>query len=59
MTPLEHAPPDFLAWVATLVHRHRDELLRYARRRGLAAEDALDKTHSRASSARTTPRPSW
>jgi len=42
MTTLEHAPPDFLAWVATLVHRHRAELLRYARRRGLAAEEALD-----------------
>jgi RNA polymerase sigma-70 factor (ECF subfamily) len=42
MTTLEHAPPDFLAWVATLVHRHRSELLVYARRRGLAAEDALD-----------------
>src|SRR5262245_22372417 len=42
MTALEHAPPDFLAWVATLVHRHRAELLRYARRRGLAAEEALD-----------------
>jgi len=39
---LEHAPPDFLTWVATLVHRHRPELLRYARRRGLTAEDALD-----------------
>lgn len=38
----EHAPPDFLPWVATLVHRHRAELLRFARRRGLAAEDALD-----------------
>jgi RNA polymerase sigma factor (sigma-70 family) len=42
MTTLEHAPPDFLAWVASLVHRHRDELLRYARRRGLEAEEALD-----------------
>src|SRR5262245_20677058 len=42
MIALEHAPPDFLAWVATLVHRHRAELLRYARRRGLAAEEALD-----------------
>jgi RNA polymerase sigma-70 factor (ECF subfamily) len=42
MTTLEHAPPDFLSWVATLVHRHRSELLAYARRRGLAAEDALD-----------------
>ena len=42
MTTLEHAPPDFLSWVATLVHRHRAELLRYARRRGMAAEDALD-----------------
>src|SRR5262245_61443151 len=42
MTTLEHAPPDFLPWVATLVHRHRAELLRYARRRGLTADDALD-----------------
>jgi RNA polymerase sigma-70 factor (ECF subfamily) len=42
MTALEHAPPDFLAWVATLVHRHRVELLRFARRRGLEAEEALD-----------------
>lgn len=42
MNLTEHAPPDFLAWVAGLVHRHRSELLRYARRRGLEADDALD-----------------
>ncbi|MBL8802472.1 MAG: sigma-70 family RNA polymerase sigma factor [Planctomycetes bacterium] len=42
MNLTEHAPPDFFAWVAGLVHRHRTELLRYARRRGLEAEDALD-----------------
>lgn len=37
-----HAPPGFLAWVAELVHLHRQQLLGYARRRGLDAEDALD-----------------
>jgi RNA polymerase sigma-70 factor (ECF subfamily) len=37
-----HAPPGFLAWVAELVHLHRHQLLGYARRRGLDAEDALD-----------------
>src|SRR5690606_15871410 len=37
-----HAPPGFLAWVAQLVHAHRQRLLAYARRRGLDAEDALD-----------------
>lgn len=37
-----HAPPGFLPWVAWLVHGHRDRLLRYARRRGLDAEEALD-----------------
>ena len=37
-----HAPPGFLAWVAQLVHLHRQQLLGYARRRGLDAEDALD-----------------
>lgn len=42
MNLVEHAPSDFLAWVAGLVHRHRTELLRYARRRGLEADDALD-----------------
>lgn len=42
MTTIWHAPPQFLTWVGTQVHRHREELLRYARRRGLAAEDALD-----------------
>jgi hypothetical protein len=46
MTAPEHAPPDFLAWVATRVHGHRAELLRYARRRGLAAEEALDRNHA-------------
>lgn len=35
-------PPGFLAWVGELVHAHRSELLAYARRRGLGAEDALD-----------------
>lgn len=35
-------PPGFLAWVGELVHQHRGQLLAYARRRGLAAEDALD-----------------
>lgn len=37
-----HAPPGFLAWVATLVRTHRARLLSYARRRGLDAEEALD-----------------
>jgi RNA polymerase sigma-70 factor (ECF subfamily) len=37
-----HAPPGFLAWVAQLVHAHRQRLLAYARRRGLDAEDSLD-----------------
>lgn len=37
-----HAPPGFLAWVATLVRAHRARLLSYARRRGLDAEEALD-----------------
>lgn len=37
-----HAPPGFLAWVAKLVHAHRGQLLAYARRRGLDAEEALD-----------------
>jgi len=37
-----HAPAGFLGWVAALVHRHRARLLRYARRRALDAEDALD-----------------
>lgn len=34
--------PGFLAWVGDLVHTHRGELLAYARRQGLGAEDALD-----------------
>jgi RNA polymerase sigma-70 factor (ECF subfamily) len=34
--------PGFLTWVAELVHGHRARLLRYARRRGLGPEDALD-----------------
>lgn len=38
----DHAPPGFLAWVSHLVHAHRARLLAYARRQGLAAEDALD-----------------
>jgi RNA polymerase sigma-70 factor (ECF subfamily) len=33
---------DFLPWVAQLVHEHRAQLLAYARRRGLDAEDSLD-----------------
>jgi RNA polymerase sigma-70 factor (ECF subfamily) len=37
----EHAV-HFLPWVAQLVHTHRMQLLAYARRRGLDAEDALD-----------------
>jgi RNA polymerase sigma-70 factor (ECF subfamily) len=37
-----HAPPGFLAWVAQLVHAHRQRLLAYARRRGLDAEESLD-----------------
>jgi RNA polymerase sigma factor (sigma-70 family) len=37
-----HAPPGFLAWVGELVVTHRSQLLAYARRRGLDAEDALD-----------------
>lgn len=36
------AAPGFLSGVSMLVHTHRDRLLRYARRRGLGAEDALD-----------------
>ena len=40
--PAAHTAPGFLAWVAELVHAHRSQLLAYARRRGLAAEDALD-----------------
>lgn len=36
------APPGFLAWVAQLVHAHRQRLLAYARRRGLGAEESLD-----------------
>lgn len=39
---VRHAPPGFLAWVAKLVHEHRQRLLAYARRRGLDAEDSLD-----------------
>lgn len=37
-----HAPAGFLAWVAQLVHAHRQRLLAYARRRGLDAEESLD-----------------
>ncbi len=37
-----HVPPGFLAWVAQLVHAHRQRLLAYARKRGLDAEDSLD-----------------
>lgn len=37
-----HAPPGFLAWVAELVHAHRQRLLAYARKRGLDAEESLD-----------------
>lgn len=37
-----HAPPGFLAWVAQLVHAHRQRLLAYARKRGLDAEESLD-----------------
>lgn len=37
-----HIPAGFLSSVASLVQRHRQRLLAYARRRGLEAEDALD-----------------
>ncbi|HEU4732661.1 MAG TPA: sigma-70 family RNA polymerase sigma factor [Kofleriaceae bacterium] len=37
-----HAPPGFLAWVAQLVHAHRQRLLAYARKRGLEPEESLD-----------------
>lgn len=37
-----HAPPGFLAWVAHLVHAHRQQLLAYARKRGLDGDAALD-----------------
>ena len=42
---MSHTPsvsPGFTLWVAEIVHRHRGRLLSYVRRRGLAAEDALD-----------------
>jgi RNA polymerase sigma factor (sigma-70 family) len=39
---LGHAPPGFLGWVSDLVLAHRAQLLSYARRQGLGAEDALD-----------------
>lgn len=32
----------FVSWVGALVHRHRDHLLRAARREGLSPEDAFD-----------------
>jgi len=35
-------PQGFLSWVAALVRDHRGQLLAYARRRGLDAEEALD-----------------
>lgn len=35
-------PEGFLVWVARLVHRHRERLLTYARRRGLDADASLD-----------------
>jgi len=34
--------PVFVAWVTKLVHEHRGELARVARREGLTAEDAFD-----------------
>jgi RNA polymerase sigma-70 factor (ECF subfamily) len=37
-----HAAPGFLNRVARLVHAHRGQLLAYARKRGLSADDALD-----------------
>lgn len=38
----QHAPPGFLLWVSALVHAHRTTLLRFATRKGLSPEDALD-----------------
>jgi RNA polymerase sigma-70 factor (ECF subfamily) len=42
MTEQQHAEPGFLLWVAELVHRHREPLLRFARSRQIDAESALD-----------------
>jgi len=47
--------PSFLAWVASLVHEHRRQLLAYARRHGLDAEDALDAVQDSFTSFLTLP----
>ncbi|WP_394841293.1 sigma-70 family RNA polymerase sigma factor [Pendulispora brunnea] len=49
------ASPSFLAWVASLVHEHRGQLLAYARHRGLDAEDALDAVQDSFTSFLTLP----
>ena len=47
--------PGFTVWVAEMVHRHRGRLLSYARRRGLAPEDALDVVQDSFASFLTLP----
>lgn len=50
-----HAPPGFLSWVSRLVHEHRATLLRFATRRGLGPEDALDSVQDTFVSFLTLP----
>jgi len=55
---MSHNPsmsPGFTVWVAEMVHRHRGRLLSYARRRGLAPEDALDVVQDSFASFLTLP----
>jgi hypothetical protein len=47
--------PGFTVWVAEMVHCYRARLLSYARRRGLAPEDALDVVQDSFASFLTLP----
>ncbi|WP_394851019.1 RNA polymerase sigma factor [Pendulispora rubella] len=57
LDPMTHASgsTSFLSWVTSLVHEHRGQLLAYARRRGLDAEDALDAVQDSFTSFLTLP----
>jgi RNA polymerase sigma-70 factor, ECF subfamily len=48
-------PPEFVAWVAELVHRHRARLVTYARRRGATPADAFDIVQDTFASFLTLP----
>src|SRR5262252_3005768 len=55
MSQTPSVSPGFTLWVAEIVHRHRGRLLTYARRRGLAPEDALDVVQESFASFLTLP----